>query len=246
MTISSETRKAGPYVGNGVTIEFPFLFKVFADTDVSVTIATLSTGAEAVLTSGYTVTLNADQNASPGGYVTYNPSGVPIDAGTTLTIGSVVSNTQETHIVNGGAFLPANIENMVDRAMIAVQQLAEKVARSIKFAFSDSSSPGDLPTAAQRANKFLAFDAGGQLIVTAAPGGGVPNETIVTVIDTITLLKGVAAPATAMTYLVRGFAARGDGGGGLYFWNSGDVTADNGGSIIELNVGGVGRFNKLF
>ena len=66
------------------------------------------------------------------------------------------------------------------------------------------------------------------------------------VIDTIALLKALPLPNTSSTYIVRGFAAINDGGGGFYYWNSVDNRADDGGTIIQLNLGGVGRFNKLF
>lgn len=51
---------------------------------------------------------------------------------------------------------------------------------------------------------------------------------------------------TNVVYIVIGFAAAGDGGGGFYWWNKDDVNADNGGTIIEVDSGGTGRFNKLF
>jgi hypothetical protein len=66
------------------------------------------------------------------------------------------------------------------------------------------------------------------------------------VLDSIAALKALPVPNVPATYLVRGFAAAGDGGGGFYWWNAADVTADNGGTIIQLNAGGNGRFNKLF
>jgi hypothetical protein len=66
MTISSPTRKAGPYSGNGVTTTFAFAFKVFEDEDITV----VKTSASAVettleLTTNYTVTRNADQDGDP-------------------------------------------------------------------------------------------------------------------------------------------------------------------------------------
>ena len=51
MTISTELRKAGPFTGNGVTTAFPFSFKVFAATDVTVTVANTQ-GSESVLALG--------------------------------------------------------------------------------------------------------------------------------------------------------------------------------------------------
>lgn len=71
-------------------------------------------------------------------------------------------------------------------------------------------------------------------------------STISQTLDSIAALKALAAPAGSVTCLVRGFATAGDGGGGFYWWNAADARADDGGTIIQLNVGGVGRFNKLF
>jgi len=65
-------------------------------------------------------------------------------------------------------------------------------------------------------------------------------------LDTIAQLKGVAAPLFAATYFVRGYYAVGDGGGGLFSWNSSDTTTDNLGTIIIPNAGGTGRWNRIF
>ena len=50
MTISSTTRKAGPFTGNGVTVAFPFAFKVFTVADVLVVQAVTATGIETTKT----------------------------------------------------------------------------------------------------------------------------------------------------------------------------------------------------
>lgn len=179
MTISSETRKAGPTVGNGVATAFPFAFKVFSAADLAVTLTTLASGVQQTLTltTDYTVALNPDQNANPGGTVTYTGGGTPMPATQTLTIGSVVSRTQGTRILNGGAFLPENIENMVDRAVINIQQEAEKTTRSLKFPIVDASLNAELPTAALRANMYLAFDAAG-IPTLVNPAGGVLTDAV--------------------------------------------------------------------
>ncbi|MCU9930989.1 hypothetical protein OFL77_27025, partial [Escherichia coli] len=73
MTIASDDpRKAGPYDCNGVTVTFPFSFKIFAAaTDLLVTLAD-SNGVETALaySTDYSVSMNADQNANPGGTIT--------------------------------------------------------------------------------------------------------------------------------------------------------------------------------
>jgi hypothetical protein len=70
--ISTTTRKVGPFIGSGVATVFPFTFKVFTSADLVVVRTNTVTGVEStlVLNSDYTVSLNADQDANPGGNVT--------------------------------------------------------------------------------------------------------------------------------------------------------------------------------
>ena len=169
MTISSTTRKAGPYVGNGVTTSFAFSFKVFTAADVVVTKTTVATGAESVLvlTTDYTVSLNADQNANPGGSVTYNPSGTPMASTHTLTLTSNVLQTQGTDIPSAGGWYPEVVENALDKSTILTQQITEVVNRTIRFPVSESGAV-QLPAAAQRASKIIGFDANGDVTVYPA------------------------------------------------------------------------------
>lgn len=131
MTVASTTRKAGPFSGNGSTTSFPFLFKVFTKNDIQVVRADAS-GVETVLTldSDYSVTLNADQTASPGGTITYPISGSPLASGLTLAILGSLAYSQGTSLPTGGAFNAANVEAALDRLTILNQQLLEKVNRA--------------------------------------------------------------------------------------------------------------------
>lgn len=134
MTISSTNRKAGPYVGTGLVSAFPFAFKVFSGFDVLV-VRSDSDGAETVLTlnSDYTVSLNANQNANPGGTITLP---APLPSGFALTASSALPYLQPTDLTNNGGFYPAVINTALDRLTIFVQQLAESVGRSLKTAIS--------------------------------------------------------------------------------------------------------------
>lgn len=137
MTVPSTTRKAGPYAGNGVATSFPFVFKVFAKTDVSV-ILTDSNGSATtlLLDSDYSVTLNADQDANPGGSITY-PALVgpaPLPAGSTLTMIGGLEASQDTDLTNGGRYLPDVIEAAFDKLTILVQQLKEVSSRTLQAA----------------------------------------------------------------------------------------------------------------
>ena len=143
MTISSEVRKAGPYVGNDVTTSFPFSFKVFAADDV-VVILTDPTGVETTLTGNgtdYSVALNADQDTAPGGTVN-KVSALATDY--LLTITSSVPNLQPLDLTNQGGFYPKVINAALDRLTILAQQNAEQIGRSVKVPISSSVTPDSL------------------------------------------------------------------------------------------------------
>lgn len=142
MTISSETRKAGPFLGTGAVSEYPFDFKVFAAADLLVVMAD-ENGAdtELVLNSDYTVTLNADQDASPGGEITLT---TPLPVDHVLVITSDMEALQPTDLTNQGGFYPEVVEDSLDRQTILIQQLKEQVSRALKVSItSDAAATPD-------------------------------------------------------------------------------------------------------
>jgi hypothetical protein len=70
MTISSTTRLAS-FVGSGMAATFPLNLKAFELTVLQVMMLNVATSAIATLalTTDYSVTLNADQDTSPGGSI---------------------------------------------------------------------------------------------------------------------------------------------------------------------------------
>jgi hypothetical protein len=138
MTISSNIRKAGPFVGNGTASTFAFSFKVFQAADLEVVRLNVATTIETILVinSDYTVSLNADQNSNPGGSITLTAGALA--AGFNLVITSDIENLQPTDIVNQGGFYPDVIEDALDRATIQIQQLQEAVDRSAKLPITSS------------------------------------------------------------------------------------------------------------
>lgn len=168
MTISSELRKAGPFTGNGVTTAFPFSFKVFAASDVAVTRAD-PLGAETalVLNSDFTVALNPDQDAAPGGTVTL---AAPLATGHRLAVTSAVPNLQPTDITNNGGFYPRVIEDALDRHVAQVQQIDEKVARALKVAIT--SPLGDQALPSPVAGMLVGWNESSDGLKNYAPIGG--------------------------------------------------------------------------
>lgn len=157
MTISSTNRKAGPFTGNGITTAFPFAFKVFSTADLLVVQAVVATGIETAKTLGadYTVALNADQNTNPGGTITMLAAPA---VGQTMTATSQVANLQPIDVTNGGGFYPSILNAAFDRVTIQIQQLAEKLGRTVTLALSGTANttlPVPSPT------KVLAWNAAG-------------------------------------------------------------------------------------
>lgn len=142
MTTPSTERKAGPLLGTGAQTTWPFTFKVFAATDIAVTIAD-SLGVETALTYGvdYAVTLNANQETSPGGTVTYPISGSPLPVGKRLVIVGNLPYDQPLDLPSGGNFSPLALENQLDRLTMQIQQLREQMGRSLTVPVTSGVSP---------------------------------------------------------------------------------------------------------
>lgn len=142
MAISSTTRKAGPYSCNGATVAFPFSFKVFTTADVRVVLTdALAVESDLALGANYTVAINSDQDANPGGTVTTTAT---YATGYKITLTSQVKNLQPVTLTNQGGFYPKVINDALDRLTIMAQQLAEQVGRAVKTSISSSSTPDQL------------------------------------------------------------------------------------------------------
>jgi hypothetical protein len=153
MTISSTNRKAGPFAGNDVTVDFPFAFKVFDVDDVLVVFTSLLT-VESTLEIGtdYSVSLNSNQDSNPGGTVTLVSA---LATGTKLTLTSSVAELQPVTLTNQGGFYPKVINNALDRATIQIQQLKEKLSRALVWPISFSGATLPIP----EASKFIGWNA---------------------------------------------------------------------------------------
>ncbi len=138
MTISSNSRKAGPFIGNGTAATFPFTFKVFQASDLEVVKLTVATNIETVLVlnTDFTAVVNEDQNSNPGGSITLTAGALA--AGYNLVITSDIENLQPTDLTNQGGFYPEVITDALDRATIQIQQLQEAVDRSAKLPITSS------------------------------------------------------------------------------------------------------------
>lgn len=157
---SAATRKAGPYTCNGVTVAFPFNFKIFTAADLVVT--QTSAGVESILTSGFNVTLNANQDANPGGTLTM--AAAPV-AGLLITLTSQVAYTQPMVLTNNGGFFATVLNDMADRCVMLVQQMLEKLNRAVTLPISTAANVNpQLPPPI--ANRGVKWDATGLAFTT--------------------------------------------------------------------------------
>ena len=129
MALHTETRRAGPFLSDGVTTVFPFDFKLFETEELAIFVSYDQGITEAEIPSDlYTVTLNANQDQQCGGFVSLKQT---VSAGAHLSIVSTVEYLQETVFTNRGGFYPEILNECLDRLTILTQQLKEKIDRAV-------------------------------------------------------------------------------------------------------------------
>jgi hypothetical protein len=166
MTTPSTPRKAGPLLGTGAQTAWPFTFKVFAASDIAVTIAdSLGIETALVLGSDYNVTLNANQETSPGGTVTYPISGSPMPVGKRLVIFGNLPYDQPLDLPSGGNFSPLAIENQLDRIVMQIQQLLDGLGRSLQVSITTNA---DVTLPPPEANQLIGWDSTGENLQNVA------------------------------------------------------------------------------
>ena len=165
MTIAktgSETSDAG----NGATVAFAFPFRFFDDTDLQVFVVVDSTGVATLqtLTTNYTI---VNTGTESGGTVTMV---VAPASGETLLIQREIPETQSTDYQNNDAFPAETHEAALDRLTLIAQQTARSDGQHLTFPTGDTSTP-ILPPSITRADKLMAFDTSGGIIMLDTTAG---------------------------------------------------------------------------
>lgn len=160
MTISAESRKSGPYIGNGSLTEFPFDFKLLTESDIRVVVKnTELVESDLVFDDDFSCLLNADQDVESGGVITLAD---PLPAGHLLVITSAAQYLQPVSLQNLGGFFPAVINDALDRLTIQMQQVVEQLSRMLTTHITDDDEIStSIPPAELRAGRYLAFDDNG-------------------------------------------------------------------------------------
>jgi len=168
MTVSSSTN-SNRYSGNGSTTVFAYGFKIFADADLRVILKNNTTGVETLqtLTTHYTVS-NAGNDS--GGNVTFVTAPA---SGNTVIIRRQLAYTQSTNYVENDAFPAEAHEDALDRATMLTQQNDTDVGLALQFPEGDVGAglTNTLPSAVDRASKYVSFDASGNVQATETVTG---------------------------------------------------------------------------
>lgn len=131
MTIASETRRSGPYNGNGSTTVFAYGFRIVDEAHLEVVkLGTDGTETILTITTDYTVSGVGD---SGGGSITMTAAPA---TGETITIIRKVPLTQEIDLQNQGPYLAEVIEDGLDLAVMRDQELQEQIDRAPKIPVS--------------------------------------------------------------------------------------------------------------
>ncbi|MBA1364037.1 hypothetical protein [Burkholderia gladioli] len=212
MTVNSSESSIS-WAGDGATTVFPFTFPLQHVTDLFAQLVDTSTGnaAELVYGTDFTVTLNDDQDESPGGSVTYPISGAAMAPGFALFANrDNIPIDQQVAYAQNDKFPAKVAEQALDKLTMIAQKHDASLGRAIQIPTSDATINTTLPPAASRSNKALLFNDSGAPITGSLTIGSVQTP----VVDNRTMLRAVAA--STQQVFVAGADAPADGGGGLY------------------------------
>jgi hypothetical protein len=182
---------AGPYA---------FTFEILANTDIAV----FKNDTLLTLTTHYTVSIAANGTGS----VTITAAGLAL-APVSPTQYAIVGNrtiARATDFTTGGDFFANTLNDELDQQTIFAQQNAEGIQRALTAPQTDPTTINmTLPRAADRANKYLAFDANGDpqpgdTAVEVAAIANIADEIVaVAAIDTeVVTVAGISANVTTV------------------------------------------------
>lgn len=192
MSISKD-KSSVMYVGNGVTTEFPFDFKVWEPSHILVTQADAE-GVESDVTSQCSVMVT-----ETGGTVSL-PSPLPV--GCKLHIRRAMPFIQEDRYVTGTRFDPHEIEDALDVACAERQELREQTGRAVKVPVTSDKTPDQYMSAFWQAVKNV-------LASIVEAGKNIGNSTYVTSTGSDT--PRTLADRFGDVVNVKDFGAKGDG-----------------------------------
>ncbi|VUX45927.1 hypothetical protein DF3PA_170028 [Candidatus Defluviicoccus seviourii] len=150
------------YEANGTQTNFAYPFPIFEPENLEVYLA------YTLVSSGYSVT---GAGETEGGQVVFATA--PTE-GTVVTLKRRIHAERTTDFQESGDLRAKVLNDQFDHLTAAVQDVAADITRCIRVPASESIGPETLalPPASERRNKWLGFDADGQMIVSGVASSG--------------------------------------------------------------------------
>ncbi|MFY7349367.1 right-handed parallel beta-helix repeat-containing protein [Enterobacter cloacae complex sp. IR53041] len=115
------------YTGNGVTTSFPYTFRIFKKTDLTVSVIDLSENISTlILDTDYTVT---NAGGYSGGNVVLT---APLATGWKISVARELEPTQETDLRNQGKFFAEVHEDAFDKLTMLIQQVGTMFSLALR------------------------------------------------------------------------------------------------------------------
>ena len=230
------------YTASASQTVFAYPFAIFEDADLKVYLTPTGSNADdssdiLVLTTNYTV---SGAGTTAGGNVTLV---VAATSGDIITISRDIAVERTTDYQNLGDLASSSFNDDFDKTVMMIQQNESQLARTFKVQDTDSDiTDFDYPLPV--AGAYIRYNA----TKTGLEAGSLPTTLNgeVTAFDTIAALQGIASATNRDLAQVYGYYARGDGGGGEFYWDSTSTATDNGGTIIKATAITTGRWIRLY
>ena len=187
MTVQKDVTK-NIYVGNGSTRTFPFTFECPAEHPEYIKVYLMQDDGTALATSDYQLDMDAKQ-------ITYPSSGTALPEGKKLVIMRELPLQQMMNLVNNGPYFAEDIETAFDECVMAMQQIAEKLNRSIIMSVDIDGDAFVNEVPFEAGKSFRIADDGKSIVLTEDPAKVLP------------LAQGVYAQAQAQAQSAAASAA---------------------------------------
>mgnify|MGYP003002890471 CR=1 FL=1 len=162
MTVQKDVTK-NIYVGNGSTRTFPFTFECPAEHPEYIKVYLMQDDGMALATSDYQLDMDARQ-------ITYPSSGTALPEGKKLVIMRELPLQQMMNLVNNGPYFAEDVETAFDENVMAMQQIAEKLNRSIIMSVDIDGDDFVNEVPFEAGKSFRIADDGKSIVLTEDPG----------------------------------------------------------------------------
>lgn len=190
MTVQKDVTK-NIYIGNGATTVFSFTFECPAEHPEYIKVYLTQDDGTALATSDYLLDMSNRQ-------ITYPSSGAALPEGKKLVIMRELPLQQQMHLVNNGPYFAEDIETAFDEAIMAIQQISEKLKRTITMSVDIDGDAFVNEVPFEAGKSFRIADDGKSVVLTEDPARVLP------------LAQSTLEAATAQAQAAAGYARNAD------------------------------------